>query len=143
MEIVLEREIRSVTTTIGRLFVDGQYECFVLEDEDRGLKQSMPLVEIVERKIYGKTCIPEGRYRVIINQSNRFKRLLPLLLNVPGYEGIRIHPGNTEENTEGCLLPGRVRRADKVLESRLAFDALFAKMQRAIAEGKKIFITIK
>jgi Family of unknown function (DUF5675) len=143
MEIVLEREIRSVTTTIGRLFIDGQYECFVLEDEDRGLKQTMPLAEIVERKIYGKTCIPEGRYRVIINQSNRFKRLLPLLLNVPGYEGIRIHPGNTEDNTEGCLLPGRVRRPDKVLESRLAFNQLFAKMQNAIAEGEQIFITIK
>jgi len=143
MELLLDRDVRTTSSTTGKLYVDGQFHSFVLEDEDRGLKESMSLAEIAERKIHGKTCIPEGRYPVIINQSPRFKRLLPRLLNVPGYDGVLIHPGNTEVDTEGCILPGYARFADGVTSSRVAFNALFEKIKKAIDTGDKVFITIQ
>lgn len=143
MELLLDRDLRTTKSTGGKLYIDGVFECFTLEDVDRGLKQDMPVAEVADRKIKHETCIPEGRYQVIINQSVRFKRLLPLLLNVPGYTGIRIHSGNTEANTSGCILPGRARYTNEVRSSRTAFDALFLKMQAAIARDEKIFITIQ
>lgn len=143
MELLLDRDVRSKTATTGKLYVDGVFECFVLEDQDRQLKQSMPLSEIISKKVYGKTCIPEGRYEVKVTFSNRFQRLLPILLNVPGFEGIRIHTGNTAANTEGCLLPGRARSADTVTASRLAFAPLFEKIKAAIAKEEKVYITIQ
>lgn len=143
MELLLDRDVRTTNSTTGKLYVDGKFHSFVLEDEDRGLKDAMSLAEIAERKIHGKTCIPEGRYPVIINHSPGFKRLLPRLLNVPGYSGVLIHPGNTAVDTEGCLLPGYARAADTVTSSRLAFDALFDILKKAFDAGEKIFITIQ
>jgi hypothetical protein len=142
MEILLERDIRSTKSTTGKLFVNGLFECFVLEDEDRGLKSTMPIEEINERKIYGNTCIPTGSYRVVVTMSNRFKRMLPLLQNVKGYEGIRIHTGNTDANTEGCILPGAARQSNMVTGSRIAFDKLFTKITQAINNGERVVITI-
>lgn len=129
MELVLRRRWFTDETTIGELFVDGVRSCFVLEDKERE----------GEPKVYGKTAIPRGRYEVRITPSPRFKRDLPLLIGVPGFEGVRIHPGNVAADTEGCLLPGRVRELDRVLESRLAFDVLFAQLR--LAKGP-IFITV-
>jgi hypothetical protein len=142
MELLLDRDIRSVNSTTGKLYVDGQFECFVLEDEDRGLKSSMTLDEIKQRKLQGKTCIPEGKYQIIISESVRFQRKLPLLLNVTGFDGIRIHPGNAPKDTEGCLLPGVSRSADWIGSSRIAFEKLFSKIEAAYNAGEKIFITI-
>ena len=143
MNLFLDRIYRTEKSTIGKLYVDGTFQCFILEDADRGLKQNqMALEEIQKRKLKGVTCIPSGNYDIIINMSTRFKRLLPLLVNVPGYSGIRIHPGNTAENTEGCLLPGEGRAADAVINSRKAFDALFTRMQLAFDSGEKITIEI-
>jgi hypothetical protein len=119
MKLTLKREPSTTKSTPGKLYVDGVFECYTLEDVVR------------PSKIYGETAIPAGTYKVIISMSNRFKRLLPLLLNVPNYEGIRIHPGNTDKDTEGCILPGVTRSVDFVGNSRVAFDALFAKMQKA------------
>lgn len=119
MKLTLKREPSTTKSTPGKLYVDGVFECYTLEDVVR------------DAKIYGETAIPAGTYKVIINMSNRFKRLLPLLLNVPNYEGIRIHPGNTDKDTDGCILPGVTRSVDFVGNSRVAFDALFAKMQKA------------
>lgn len=130
MELKLIRKDFAKDYTIGDLLVDGKFECYVIEDVVR------------DEKIHGKTAIPYGKYSVIINQSNRFKRLLPLLVNVPNYEGVRIHTGNTALDTEGCLLPGRMKQKGRVLQSKLAFDALFAKMQQAVAKGEKITIEI-
>jgi hypothetical protein len=121
MQLELKRKWFTPNSTIGELFVDGVFECFVLEDCYRPNEPKVP----------GKTAIPTGRYEVRITPSPRFKRDLPLLLGVPGFEGVRIHPGNTPADTEGCLLPGRVRGDDRVLESRAAFDALFEKLKRA------------
>lgn len=142
MELSLIAVSKTAKSTISRLLIDLQFECFILEDVDRFLKQSMPLEEIAAKKVHGKTAIPEGRYEVIITMSNRFKRRLPLLVNVPGFEGIRIHPGNTAADTEGCLLPGTGRGLDTVTSSRTAFDGLFRKIDEAL-KTEKVFITIK
>lgn len=131
-ELLLKRIWLTEKTTIGELSIDGAFECFILEDKFRPPP---------EAKVYGKTAIPNGRYEIIINHSPRFGVDLPLLLNVPGYEGVRLHPGNTADDTEGCLLPGRVRKADQVLESRLAERVLFAKLKAALEKGR-VFITV-
>jgi hypothetical protein len=119
MLIVVKRLYKGENSVIGEMTVDGIFECFTLEDVERPVK------------IKGETAIPKGTYKVIINQSNRFKRLLPLLLNVPGFEGVRIHSGNTNHNTEGCILVGQTRHKEFIGQSRKAFNKLFAKMQKA------------
>lgn len=132
MELKLTRKWLTPNSTIGELAVDGKYECFVIEDN----------YPTPWKKTPGKTAIPAGKYQVIVNKSQRFGVDMPLLLNVPEYAGIRIHPGNTSADTEGCLLPGRVRQADKVLESKLAYEALFTKIKSALAKGEKVHIEI-
>ena len=126
MEIKIKRLHRTENSTIGELSIDGVFECFTLEDKER------------EVKIKSETAIAKGTYKVIINQSNRFKRLLPLLLNVPNFEGVRIHSGNSNHDTEGCILVGLTRSQDFIGQSRKAFDKLFKKMQKA----ENITITI-
>lgn len=127
MELLLKRIYKTNTSTIGELSVDGKFECYTLEDVERAVK------------IKNETAIPKGKYKVIITPSNRFKRDLPLLKNVLGFEGIRIHSGNTNHDTEGCILVGQTRSTDYVGNSRKAFDKLFTKMQKA----KEINLTIE
>lgn len=131
-ELLLKRRWLTAKSTIGELWLDGAMRCYVLEDRYRPPP---------EKKVYGQTAIPCGRFGVIINHSPRFNRDLPLLLNVPGYEGVRIHPGNTADDTEGCLLPGRVRRPDQLLESRVAFEDLFVGLQMKLSLGP-VFINV-
>ena len=114
---------------------------FTLEDKDRGLSSAMPLSEIVSKKVYGKTAIPSGRYELALTYSDRFKRILPLLLDVPGFAGIRIHPGNWAANTEGCLLLGIGFAEDAITESKKACDA-FMKQFEADLKTEKVYITI-
>jgi hypothetical protein len=119
MKLLLKREPHP-DYTVGKLYINGVYECFTLEDPVR------------ETKIHGETAIPYGTYNVIINQSARFKRELPLLLNVKNFAGVRIHPGNTVEDTEGCILVGTTRTKNGiVLNSVLAFKSLFKKMKES------------
>jgi len=126
MKIEVKRLHRTDNSTIGELTIDGKFECYTLEDIERDVK------------IKGETAIPKGTYKVIINQSNRFKKLLPLLIGVPNFEGVRIHAGNSNHDTEGCILVGQNRSVDYITKSRKAFDSLFKKMQKA----KNITITI-
>jgi len=142
MELTLLRTQKTELSTISHLLLDDKHECFVIEDTDRGLNQDMTLDEIIKRKIHGKTAIPEGRYQIKITFSNRFKKPLPEFLNVPGYEGIRIHVGNYPRDTEGCLLPGLTPSKDCVLNSKPAFDALFKKLS-SVPKSQEIWITIK
>jgi hypothetical protein len=142
MRLELTRKIFTANSTIGELTINGSFECYILEDVDRGLIQTMPLHELAAIKVHGKTAIPYGRYEIINSYSNRFKKLLPLLLEVPGYDGIRIHAGNFPDDTEGCLLPGQSHSANMVGESQLAFKHLFNIMLGAHT-GEKIFIEIK
>ena len=116
MKLKLIRIYKAETYTIGNLYVDGELFCDVLEDKVR------PNGE----KVYGQTAIPAGTYKVILNMSNRFKCIMPLLLNVPNFEGIRIHSGNTSEDTHGCLLVGKNTEKGKVTDSRKTFQNLMS-----------------
>lgn len=150
MELRLKRIARRDTYTIGRLYVDGEYFCDTCEDVDRGLRQDMAqsVIRAIKRK--GVTAIPTGRYRVTMDvQSPKFRTkamyqfcngYLPRLINVPGFDGVLIHVGNTAKDTEGCLLVGRNTKVGKVLESRVTFVKLYEKLKKA--EGS-IYITIE
>lgn len=142
MELKLKRKWRTDQSTIGELSLNGNLICYILEDRDRGLKQSMSLSEINRIKVKHETCIPSGRYEITITFSQRFKRDLPLLLNVPGYDGIRIHTGNTNADTSGCLLPGKVLSINKVSNSTTAFNELFQLIRDGLKLGK-VFISIE
>lgn len=133
MNLTLERLQLDDQVTIGRMSVDGSdWTCWTCEDtvRDPGVK------------IHGATAIPAGTYQVQITHSPRFNRLLPLLLDVPGFSGVRIHPGNTADDTEGCILVGHVRMSEGVGKSRMAFDELLPMMQSVQDDGEPITLTI-
>lgn len=114
MKLKLVREFFTPTETLGSLYIDGKFFCYTLEDKDRGLRSSNALTDILNRKVKGETAIPYGKYKVSVTMSNRFKRLMPLVHNVPGFEGIRLHGGNTHHDSEGCPLIARQRNINKV-----------------------------
>ena len=140
MELKVVRKEFSGKTSIGELYVNDVFFCYTLEDTDRNLYNTMGKQEIEKLKVYGQTAIPYGRYEVIISWSNKFKCLMPLVSNVPGYLGIRIHKGNTEAHTHGCLLVGMKKGIDKISNSTDAYDKLFALLQDACSKGK-VWIT--
>jgi hypothetical protein len=142
MEILVNRFNKGEVSSIGRLFVNGQPLCYTLEDKDRGIKKSDDLSTIKKVKVFSKTAIPTGTYEVVLTYSNRFKKYLPLLLNVPGYAGVRIHAGNTADHTEGCILPGQTYSKNFVGSSVKAFNSLMAKI-KAVEKKEKIYITIE
>lgn len=130
-ECRLERLWLAPLDTVGALYLDGLFECFVLED----------LVREPGIKVSGQTAIPAGRYRITVTPSARFKEDLPLLLDVPGFEGIRIHAGNTRDDTEGCLLVGQVLTglapgpSFTLGNSRRSLNALLPKLKTRLAAG--------
>ena len=115
MKLKLHRYALKETYTIGKLYINDQYYCDTLEDKVRpeGVK------------IWGQTAIPYGAYKVIITHSARFNRLLPLLVGVPMFTGIRIHPGNVAADTHGCILVGKNDAKGQVSNSRATFNKLF------------------
>ena len=142
MNIILDRIAKKSKYTIGKLYINGEYFCDTIEDTDRGLTQTMTDAQIKSKKVYGQTAIPTGTYKVIISYSNKFKRQMPLLLNVPGFLGIRIHSGNTEKDTEGCLIVGKNKVVGKVIESKDTYNKLFSILCEA-NKKEAIKITIK
>lgn len=142
MELQLKREMFTEQSTIGTLTINGEFECFILEDRDRGLSDALSLEQILKVKVYGKTAIPYGRYEVDWTMSARFKVFMPILLNVKGYSGIRIHKGNTEIDSLGCLLCGTRKLSNRITESTIATNKLYAKIEAAKKQGQRIFITI-
>ncbi|MBQ6097903.1 MAG: hypothetical protein IJK99_09170 [Bacteroidales bacterium] len=151
MKIKVERRWRKDTYTIGRLYVDGVFFCNTLEDKDRGLKQTDPLASIKKRKVYSETAIPIGTYTVAMDVVSPkyaavayYKKLnggkMPRVLNVPGYEGILIHPGNSALDTAGCLLVGQNTVVGRLTNSRATFEKLYSKMLAAHKRGEKITI---
>lgn len=143
MEIQVNRIARKDGYTIGRMSLNGEYFCDTLEDTDRGLKDTMQVNEVLAKKIKAQTAIPAGKYDVILTFSPRFKRVLPLLLNVKGFEGIRIHAGNTaEKDTEGCLLVGENKEKGKVINSRATLEKLMSVLLECEKRKEKISITI-
>ena len=134
MKIEVVRSMLNPTCTIGELSIDGEFVCFTLEDVVRPEGAS---------KVFGRTAIPYGTYALDVTHSPHFGRELPLVVDVPGFEGIRIHPGNTEADTDGCLLVGFNHTDGSVTESRLAFDAVFARIEAARAADDPITIEYK
>ena len=128
--VKIDRTWYSGKSTIGKMYVDGKFECYTLEDPVR------------PAKIDGETAIPAGVYEVVINHSPKYKRQMPRLKDVPGFTGILIHWGNYPKDTMGCLLVGETRDVDYVGRSKKAFNALFKKLKDAKEAGKKIYITI-
>ena len=104
--------------TVGRFLIDGTRFCESMEDPDRGLTQDMSLEEIKKRKVYGETAIPKGTYNVTMTWSPKYKRNMPEVHDVPGFSGVRIHSGNTAEDSHGCILLGRNTQVGKVTNSR-------------------------
>lgn len=142
MEILVKREYKKKDYTIGKMYINGEYFCDTLEDTDRGLMKIECLDEIEAAKKYGRTAIPTGRYGVAYTYSPRFKKHLPLLLNVPAFEGVRIHSGNTHKDTEGCILLGENKAVGKVLNSRKTMDEFLRVLKPAIEVCENIWITI-
>ena len=139
MILTLDRKYKLPTYTIGKLYIDGEYFCDTLEDKDRGLTDSMFVSEISKIKIKKETAIPTGTYKVTITYSNRFKKNMPLINDVKGFEGIRIHSGNTNQDTEGCVLVGFNKVKGNVINSRDTYNKLFS----VLSKSNNITITIK
>ena len=135
MELRVQRIAKRESYTIGRLYIDGERFCDTLEDKVRDLSK--------EAKVKGKTAIPAGRYRLVLTYSPRFKRILPLLVDVPFFSGVRIHRGNTADHTEGCILVGYNREVGKVLNSAVTEQRLMAVLQNAVNKGEQIYITVE
>lgn len=135
MRLLLKRQIKGDTYTIGTLYVNGEKFCDTLEDRVRDLAGG-------ESKVPGETAIPEGRYRVIVNRSPKFGRDLPRLLDVPMFEGVLIHRGNTAEDSAGCILVGENKVEGKVINSTPYEERLVALCKAALAGGEAIEIEV-
>jgi hypothetical protein len=150
MELELRRIARRADYTIGHLYIDGQYFCDTIEDTDRGLRQDLPLSVNQAKKRKGVTAIPVGRYRVTLGvKSPRFSQkkqyaacngYLPRILNVPAFDGVLIHIGNTAKDSEGCILVGDNKKVGMVINSTQTYWRLYDRLQEA---KDNIFITIK
>lgn len=152
MKLELKRRFRGPNYTIGSLFINGVYECDTIEDVDRGLTDSMSVDEIKAKKIYGRTAIPTGTYKIDMNTvSPKFKDRswakfcggkLPRLLDVKGYEGVLIHVGNKAEDTLGCILVGDNKIKGQVINSTATFQELYGELLKAKVKGEEITINI-
>mgnify|MGYP000795529038 CR=1 FL=1 len=134
MELKLNRIFLGSSATIGELLVNDKYLCDTLEDRVR------PEGE----KVYGKTAIPEGTYEMVLSYSPRFKKILPEILNVPNFTGIRIHCGNSSADSSGCILVGTWdgEKEDWVSDSKIAFNKLMSLLEEATNNKEKITITV-
>jgi hypothetical protein len=150
MILRLQRDTFGTDATLGVLTVDHEDGRgplafgFVCEDQDRGLKKDMHLGEITAIKVKGETAIPSGRYTVARTWSPKYQRMMMLLADVPGFQGIRIHAGNDDDDTEGCILPGLGRDVAKmtVSKSRVAADWLDGEVAKCATAGKPVTMEI-
>lgn len=142
MRIDLHRKWRKHGYSIGILSINGERICETLEDTDRGLKAELSLATIKQLKVHGETAIPVGTYQVTMSYSPRFKKMLPLVMGVPGFEGIRIHSGNHAKDTEGCILCGRNTAVGTVTDSRYWTNKVIARIDEAVKRKEEILICI-
>lgn len=129
MDLKLVRETFTDKSTIGKLYMNGKFFCYTLEDVVRA------------EKIKHETAIPYGVYEVIVNWSNRFKQQMPLLLRVPNFEGVRIHWGNYSKDTDGCILLGKTKGDDFIGQSKTTY-ANFMNIMNEVSKSEKISIEI-
>ena len=154
MELKLKRIAKQNGYTIGKLSINGKYFCDTLEDSDRGLASGMLLDVLKHKKLAHITAIPTGRYQVTMNViSPRLSRSkfyqqfgggrVPRLLNVPAFEGILIHCGNTAKDTDGCILVGKNSKIGMVLDSKITYSNLYPLLEAAYKRNERIFITVE
>lgn len=149
MKLKLDRIFRTNDYTIGELYVDDVYQCDTLEDPVRPLPEVCPntpkgIACKCKEKVYGNTAVPAGTYEVKLSYSNRFKHVMPEILNVPHFLGIRIHKGNKTADTEGCILVGTWdgMKEGWISDSTIAYNKLIPLLQKATDNKEKITITI-
>lgn len=135
MKLKLIRDTFTDESTIGKLYIDGSEFCNTLEDYDRRM-------EAGGKKVYGKTCVPRGTYEVIIDFSPKYNREMPHILNVPGFEGVRIHSGNVAADSEGCILVGSIRNKDFIGNSKTTFNKLMVLFDETYAKAVPITLEI-
>ena len=135
MELILDRIFLGEKYTIGNLFINGSYFCDVIEDVVRVLNSE-------KDKVKSETAIPRGRYKVVLSYSPNFKRVLPEILNVPYFSGIRIHGGNSEKDSAGCLIVGENKVVGKVINSKVTLEKLMNVLKPASDKKEDIWITI-
>ncbi len=154
MKIKVERRWPKGTYTIGRFYIDGLFYCNTLEDCDRGLKQTDATAYIKSRKVPGETAIPKGKYFVAMNVTSPkyagvtwywqlCRGKMPRLLNVPGFDGVLIHPGNDALDTKGCILVGKNTKVGKLTDSKACFKEIYKLMKQAADAGEEITIEIE
>ena len=141
MELLLDRKYRKEKYTIGNLYINGSYFCSTLENPDRDLNKNGKF-DNGEKKIYGETAIPNGRYLVILSYSPKFKRILPEIINVNSFSGVRMHRGNTVKDTNGCPLVGENKVVGGLINSAYWEKKLIAELKKA-KEDERIWITVK
>ena len=139
MKILIQREVLGPDYAEGKLYINGMFFCVTLEDKDRFLE----VAKSEKDKVYGQTAIPRGVYELKVDFSRRFKQLMPILVGVPGFSGVRIHAGNTPLDTDGCILVGLDRwKPGAILSSRTAFNRLMKVLESALAKGEDIYLEI-
>lgn len=154
MELKVKRIAKQNGYTIGRLYINGERFCDTLEDTDRGLDSNMPLDVLKRKKLAHITAIPTGRYQITmsvvsprLSKANFYKQYgggrVPRLLNVPAFEGILIHCGNTAKDTDGCILVGKNSKVGMVLDSKITYSKLYPLLEAAYKHNERIFITIE
>lgn len=154
MEIVVKRIAKKPDYTIGRVYVNGVYLCDSIEDKDRGLKQSMTLGEIRKIKVAKQTAIPSGNYELTLHvKSPTFSQkafyknycdgYVPRILNVPGFDGILMHCGSTQNSSAGCIILGYNTVVGRVTNSETAYKIFYSNLKAASDKGERITITIK
>lgn len=142
MKLKLERLYLKETYTIGKLYIDNKYFCDTIEDKVRDLNKDGDLNDLGETKVYGETAIPYGTYEVEVTYSPKFKRELPLIKNVPHFEGIRIHRGNYAKDSSGCIIVGENKVKGGVLNSTPYEIKITSLIKEAQNKGDKITIEI-
>lgn len=143
MVITIERKWKKETYTIGRLLVNGEFLCNTLELKDVGMTKRMPLDVIKQKKVFGETAIPTGKYRIDYRMSYKFDKKRAYLLDVPAFIGIMIHEGNTREDTMGCILVGMNTVKGTVTDSRHWLDILNGKIENALGRGEPVSVFIR
>ena len=135
MKIEVNRIFKASNYTIGELSVNNNYVCDTLEDK----------VRVDGEKVYAETAIPTGTYTLALSYSNRFKKVMPEILNVPNFSGIRIHCGNSSKDTEGCLLVGKWdgKTENWISDSKNSYNKLYPLLEEAFNKKENITITIK
>ena len=129
MELTIIRYDFLPDRTFGKLYIDGEYWCDTLEDRDRNLYDYMSAEEIKQKKVYGETAIPYGKYEVKLTYSIKYEKELPQILNVPGFQGVRIHNGSFPTHSLGCILIGR-RLNDMLTDSRVTTSNFVKKIDK-------------